>query len=202
MNQNNNELKHYGVLGMKWGKRRARRESTLPKSAVRRRLDETKSTYKNLKSARKERDAAIQDRYAKTVQKLEKNYKYGQNLSAKDMQRELAADNRARKEWEQSAARYKSDKVTAKAAYKEAKQARKEAINKTYEELKKNESLGKKLLFNDATRKRTAQLITDYNMPLSQAKKAANKEAVRNTVLFMTVIGAMNINTIKQMIKK
>lgn len=202
MNQKDNELKHYGVLGMKWGKRRARRESTLPKSAVRRRLDETKSTYKNLKSARKERDAAIQDRYAKTVQKLEKNYKYGQNLSAKDMQRELAADNRARKEWEQSAARYKSDKVTAKAAYKEAKQARKEAINKTYKELKKNESLGKKLLFNDATRKRTAQLITDYNMPLSQAKKAANKEAVRNTVLFMTVIGAMNINTIKQMIKK
>lgn len=85
-----NELNHYGVLGMKWGIRRARRK-------------QAKAAY------RKSTDKAFKD-YEREIHSIEKNYKRGQNLSAKDQAREDAADRKY-----QAAAR------KAKETYKKAK---------------------------------------------------------------------------------
>lgn len=79
------ELQHYGVLGMKWGIRRARRKNA-------------KATY------RKRTDKAFKE-YEKTLSDIEKNYKRGQTLSKKDQDREAAAE----KKYADAAAKAKAD---------------------------------------------------------------------------------------------
>ena len=79
------ELKHYGVVGMKWGIRRARRK-------------DAKSTYK------KATDKAFKE-YESSIADIEKSYKRGQKLSKKDLDREQAAE----KKYSEATAKAKSD---------------------------------------------------------------------------------------------
>lgn len=199
--QHTDELYHWGVKGMKWGRRRAVHESALSKSSIRTKYDKARSGQQNAKDAKRKRDAAIQDNYFKTMENIEKNYKRGQSLSSKDYKREEAADSRAQKAWKKSEKQYQIDKAKAKADFKQIKKERKLEIEKTHDKINKQTKLGEKILFNNATRKRAAQLVTDYNMPISRAKKAANKEAVRNTIIAVTAIAALNIGTIKEAFK-
>jgi hypothetical protein len=69
-----NELNHYGVLGMKWGVRRARRK-------------QAKAAY------RKSTDEAFK-KYEREINSIEKNYKRGQKMSDRDYAREEAADRK------------------------------------------------------------------------------------------------------------
>lgn len=80
------ELVHYGVLGMKWGIRRTRRKDAYV-------------AYKTRK------DKAFRE-YERTVAKIEKPYKKGQNLSSKDLAREAAAEKKYTKETQKAKADY------------------------------------------------------------------------------------------------
>lgn len=81
----------------------------------------------------------------------------------------------------------------AKADYKQAKRERNTQINKTYEKLQKDTSLGEKIFYNNATRRKAAQYIVDNNMSVADARKKANKVAIRNTAIFLGAYGAMSI---------
>lgn len=53
--------------------------------------------------------------------------------------------------------------------------------------------MGDKILFNDATRKRAAKYIVDNNMTMSEARKKANKDAIRNTAISLGIIGGLSV---------
>ena len=96
-------LYHHGVKGMKWGVRRSRRNTA--KKKYRKRVDDAFSKYE------------------KSIADIEKPYKKGQNLSAKDQAREAAAEKR-----------YRDEAAKAKSDYKTAKKSERKATN---EKLKK-----------------------------------------------------------------
>lgn len=95
------DLKHYGVLGMKWGVRKDRR-----------------AAIKTAKKNRRSRDEAIRNRYIKAERSIEKPYKRGQLLSDKDNKRLIAVDNKAQNDWANSKKQYKSDVKSANTAYR------------------------------------------------------------------------------------
>lgn len=51
-------------------------------------------------------------------------------------------------------------------------------------------------MYNNATRKLAAKYVVDKNMSVSDAKKKANKAAIRNAAIFLGAYGAVNAATL------
>lgn len=173
------ELYHYGVKGMKWGHRKA----VLPTSNVRNRYDSAKADFKSAKKA-----------YNKSFNKA-----YNRNFA---MYSPVKKHREANKERWNDAANKAVERAEAKRAYKSAKAARKESINKNYDKIDSKSNFKDKLLYNDATRKKAAKYMTDNNMSMSEARQKANKEALRNTAVFMGAYGAMTVGAMMYMNKR
>jgi len=172
------ELYHYGVIGMKWGRRRQYKES----------LASAKLRYKN-------RNADIQKRYDMTEANIESRYKKGQMLSKRDQMREEVADSRARAGWAKSKAIYKAEKAKAKYEYKANVAKDKAKYKENYKKLKENDNAADILVYNTATRKAAARYMTENKMSMSEARKKAKKEAWRNTAIAAAVAaGSMGLS--------
>lgn len=172
---NPDELYHFGVKGMKWGHRKS-----LPTSSLRNQVDSAKTTYKNAKKA-----------YNKSFNDA---YKHRAEAYSFSKERRKANDARWAKNYVDA---NKLD--SAKADYKKAKIERKQKIKNTYKSLNKSASLGEKLTYNNATRKKAAKYVVDNGMTVEQTKSRANKDAIRNTEAILAVYGTVAVASLYKM---
>lgn len=164
------ELMHYGVLGMKWGHRKA-----LP----------TSSTYNNYKRAKAEKKAANKE-YSKAFNRA--NSYSGRHFISQYTSKAKKAESDRR--WDDTFEKAKKAN-DADLAYKKAKLERKTAIKNTASDLNKKASLGEKIMYNNATRTKAAEYIVDNNMSVSEATKKAQGDARRNTAIVLAAYGAV-----------
>lgn len=161
------ELMHYGVPGMKWGHRKS-----LPTSSLKNKVDSAKTDYKNAKKA-----------FNKSFNDA---YKHRAAAYSFSKERRKANDVRWAKNWADA-----NKLETAKTTYKKAKSERKQKIKDTYKSLNKSASLGEKLTYNNATRKKAVKYVVDNGMTVEKAKSRANKDAIRNTGAMLAVYGTV-----------
>ena len=171
MSQYNDELMHYGVPGMRWGHRK----------------QTYSDSYNNVKSTKAAYKQASKD-YNKSYREAS-NYSSRHPISQYTNKKAKAKSDEKWNDAIDKAVKYNK----ARTAYKTAKKENKQAINSTYKQIKKDSSIGNKLMFNDATRLKAAKYVVNNNMSVSEAKKKANKESIRNTALLLGAYGAVKI---------
>lgn len=160
----NKELYHYGVKGMKWGRRKASYET----SDIRKSYDQAKA---NKKAARKAYNKAY-DKYAANPLN--------------------AFTKKGAKKWDDVLDKAKASNK-ADQEYKQAKKARKKAINNTARKIEQNASFRDRMLYNSATHKKAAKYVVDNNMSVAEATKKAKGDAWKNTAAFVAAYGAVAI---------
>ncbi len=209
----NDELYHHGVKGMKWGVRKekiASKGDAAPKDAgskgVRTHIGKggvtrtyTRDIYKksltlNGKTASERRRAANPTKaaYKDAKKAYNKSFSKAYDYSNRHPISQFATKKgKAKSEALWKTAYDDAKKLNrAKDAYKTAKNERKTAIKDVYKTMNKNASIGEKLLYNDATRKRAAKYVVDNDMSYTEASKKAKNKAKRNAAIFMGIYGA------------
>lgn len=170
-NDVSDELYHYGVPGMKWGHRK----------------QTYSDSYNNVKSTKAAYKQASKD--------YNKSYRKASNYSSRHpFSQYINKKTKAKSDEKWDDAIDKAEKYNkARTDYKTAKKENKQAIKSTYKQIKKDSSIGDKLVFNDATRRKAAKYVVNNNMSVSEAKKKAKNQAIRNTAALLAVYGTVAV---------
>lgn len=165
-----NELYHYGVLGMKWGKRKANYRSTGIKSAIARRKNEkVDEGFKNWKENTQKRDDAVALGKKANVAKMA----YEKDRSNKDLKREYkSASSEYKKALKQNTTYRKGvvrQEVGKDASRKYLSEAKR--VKKQLDADPSNKQLKKK--YND--------LMSKHDVERANARKAVDVASKRST---------------------
>lgn len=187
--KNNEEvLEHHGIRGQKWGVRRFQNKDGSLKPAGEKRYGGDSDVKSAKKSAKAEYKAAKKE--------YNKSFNKAYNTSANLLNHLTKKGNEKQdKAWGDT---YDKLKVMDKAqkGYKKAKEKYKKEFNKNLKEVEKNSTFKEKMIYNDATRRRAAKLMTDNkNITYAEASKKAKGEAVRNTAAVLAAVGGMALAT-------
>lgn len=187
------ELYHYGVKGMKWGRRKSRaeaeREAGMYRTSRGTKIAPAKNAYvrtlRNL-SANRAVEAISKGstrnggRHLATAENIIKGAKLEQRI-AKDS-RDMREYNAHIKDLRRGTGTKHLDKAI-----------RKNKIDEAREKVDTSTTKLEAAFFGDATRRKAAKYMVDKNMSLKDAKKKANKEAIRNTAILLGAYGGLTI---------
>ena len=171
------ELMHYGVPGMRWGHRKAQ-----PVSDIRRRYDSAKAAYKTANRAYSKAHAQARNYDANPIVRSSRSNGFTNEL------RKKASDRK----WDDALKKGK-EAYKAEENYKQVKKERKNKIAETYQKINEGATRKERFIYNNATRKKAAKYVVDNNMSIADAKKKANKAAIRNTAILLGAYGAMTV---------
>ena len=184
---NDNELMHFGVLGMKWGHRKNYYGSSGDKYRASNGITVGAPKNAGVAAFRKVQGTKVGGAALNGMTKVNAAlYGRGKNKNVwKNIEKQTRKETEAVRE--------------ANQAHKQAKNEREQKIKNTYKDLNKNASIGEKLMYNNATRKKAAKYIVDHNMSVSEATKKAKGDALRNTAIFTAAYGAVAISALYKM---
>lgn len=211
--ESSNELYHHGIKGQKWGRRRFQNSDGSLTAAGRSRyrgsradLEKSVGTFKASNGVKV---GAAKNSAIRTMRNVASNraveefskasYRTTNRFMDTNANRMAKAKGEERIHKEAAALReynahMKDLKKGTGTKYLD-KEVRKNKIDDAYEEVKTSTSMLEAATFSDGTRKKAAKYVVDKGMSVSEAKKKANKEAVRNTAALLAVYGGVAVAT-------
>ena len=184
--QRSDELYHYGVLGMKWGKRKNSYHSTGVRSAIARRSNEkVDKSFKKWNENSKKRENAIDLGKKANLSKLS----YEKDKGNKDLKQQYKADNKAYKKAVRKNTTYRKGQIKKEVGSDLSRKYLSDAkkVKKQLDADPSNKQLKKQ--YNNLMSKHDVERARARRAPQVAAKRSSKKAAIKRGMT-MTIAAA------------